>query len=217
MYKRVMTILISFLSCCAMICVGFSAWTFNLGQDLQAESNGVIQSEDVIVSDDYVKISDEDMTKFVVTENGFNNGSYSGSFTVAFSVNAGNCRGFAGTTSKTLTVRVTLSFADNSSCSSLFQSGCITCSSSNKILQKPSVTESEYESDSSSFTAKFTLDVDSLSDNTDDNSGILTFEFKFQTKTTYTQMYSALKVTSGVIGNPFKLVVAVSNEPNEGN
>ena len=56
MFKRALISLIAVLSCCSLVCVGFSSWYVNDGTDIESYVNGSLSSEDIIVSDDYVRI-----------------------------------------------------------------------------------------------------------------------------------------------------------------
>ncbi len=59
--------IISLLCCCALTCVGFSAWTISFDGPIERTvTNGVV-TETVMVSDDYVFVKTKDVT---VTENG---------------------------------------------------------------------------------------------------------------------------------------------------
>ncbi len=213
MYKRAMTILISFLSCCAMICVGFSAWTFNLGQDLQAESNGVIQSEDVIVSDDYVTISAEDMSNFVFTPTGFKSGSKA-TFNIKLKVFVEQCKKFVGENDLTVSITLSLSVLDDVNADYIFTNDIISFSMDDRNVS-PSSTQSSY-------TAEFKITNEELSTAKESEQKELElsgqFTFTISNTTDYNRLYDALfDVNNNEQKNSFKLVVAVSNEPNEGN
>lgn len=76
MYKRVIVILISILTCCTFVCVGFSAWSIVAENSVTGYYNGAILSEPIIYSDDYVRIDQEKMPElnqqsFVVSPYGF--------------------------------------------------------------------------------------------------------------------------------------------------
>lgn len=206
MFKRALISLIAVLSCCSLVCVGFSSWYVNDGTDINAESTGSLSSEDIIVSDDYVTVTVV-TENFVVTQIGFESGkNYCDvSFEIKDAVSS-----FVGAADK-LTIKLTLTFEKGVT----------------KTLQEDAknalfsdiafgVTKSEatidVASDPSSTYAEFSFTVEnakSLIEQANALQGKFTFNHKGDN---YKNLYTALNVnSSGAIQNPFSLVVAVSN------
>ncbi len=76
MFKKATIALIAVLSCCSLVCVGFSSWSITTQDSLSETTSGTLTSEDVIVSNDYVKINTEQIIElnkktFVVSPYGF--------------------------------------------------------------------------------------------------------------------------------------------------
>lgn len=212
MYRRAIVVLISILTCCAFMCVGFSAWSISAEPQTGADTSGVISSEPVIYSNDYVWIDEENikMENFTVTKVGFSGGGYNGSFSVPFKINYDKCTGlFEGknlaTGKKELHVQVILSFVDNNSTAeNVFNKFSFTCTDAGVTVG------SHFIHSSSSFTADLTLDIDVM--NSSNNTFTGTFMYTGQNdKDSYDELYNKLTGGKEAINNPFEIVVAVSN------
>ena len=191
MFRKGTIMLITVLSCLALICVGFSSWATMTG-DLNAQTTGGISSESVIYSDEYVKIDKEAMDarnkdSFVVTPEKFSSGK--DSLIVPFSIDADKCKAFAGGNS--LTFRVTLSFADNAAPTGFFAKDNITFSVAgvNGTVQDPST---------SSFVVEITLDLGS-------ETGTITREGTFKFNLT-NEVYKAMQTPPAISATRLRLL-----------
>lgn len=203
MFKRAIIGLIAVLSCCSLVCVGFSSWYVNDGTGIGKNVGGSLSSENIIVSDDYVSVT-VNTENFVVTQIGFESGkNYCDvSFEIKDAVSS-----FVGA-ADTLTIKLTVTFKNDIDTSlqkdALFRNIAFE-------VTNPGTTTS-VRSDTTSTYAEFTFTVESASSLVGQNALQGKFTFK-HTGDDYKNLYTALNVNnSGTIQNPFSLVVAVSND-----
>ena len=204
MFRKGTIMLITVLSCLALICVGFSSWATMTG-DLNAQTTGGISSESVIYSDEYVKVTVVSTEEnFVVTPSGFASGK--NTCPVHFEIKDA-AKDFAA--DNQLKIRLTLSFQNDLDRSlesvNLFNNIIFSVNKSGAAVD----VTSDYTTTLAEFS--FTVnDVASLAGNANALEGTLTFNHTGNFYTNY--LYRALAVdATGNIGNPFTLVVAVSN------
>lgn len=158
MFKKSILSLIAILTCCALTCVGFSAWVIVGGGNTQSSTRGTISADDVIYSNEYVSTYKESIVIDDYTPTGFKSKS-SGSITTTgiisatFTIDVDLCKSKLG---NNLIVEIDLKFSDNSS-SNLFSGDYISVS----ITDTSGVATSSSNSPVKSQTSyKVVLDLD---------------------------------------------------------
>ncbi len=214
MFKRALISLIAVLSCCSLVCVGFSSWYVNDGTDINAESTGSLSSEDIIVSDDYVTVTVV-TENFVVTEKRFE--PEKNTCDVSFTIKDNNTfEDFVNATNK-LIVKLTLTFK-NGVTESLQEDAKEALFSNIEFEMIESGAEITVDEPIYTSThAEFSFTVGNAK-SVIGQANALKGKFMFKhTGDNYTNLYEVLAVTSGATAeettfkNPFSLVVAVSN------
>ena len=205
MFKKSTISLIAILTCCVLMCVGFSAWTIAAPSIISRGSSGNIYGDDIIVSDDYVKI--ESIQPFTYTNLGFELGdrNYSangGVITVTFSiVDMELCRAFS-VNGETIQVRISLKFDDGAT-SQLFAGNFISVASADGA---DVVEVYGYDKTTSQHTTVLTMDV---SDSQTASSFTLKYTFNMGTDNDYKNfLYNLLYDTD----RGFAFVVQLSNQ-----
>ena len=86
MTRKAILVITAILSCCALMCVGFSSWSF-AAADAESSVRGGLSSEDIIMSNSYIAITK--VEPFTYTQFGFRKDggtSYVGTMTVLCTV-----------------------------------------------------------------------------------------------------------------------------------
>lgn len=216
MFKKATIALIAVMSCFALIGVGFSSWAMGAGN--KAEQNVKLSSEDIIVSDEYVKIDEKRMEElnkntFVVSPQGFistENDTISigtkGTLQIPLTVDMGNCYKLSQTA---LQVNITVSLETASDLLTATDFISPTCSDK-------SITQLQGNGLSSTKEYLISFSLVTVASN-EKKEFIIDLNFNFKDLSSYTNLYKALQVvqddesTKKTITNPFSFVVAVSN------
>lgn len=212
MFKKSLLSLIAILTCCALTCVGFSAWVIVGGGNVESSTSGSISSDSVIQSNDYVWTSEDkiDMDEFVLTDDGFSGGGAIGRIKVTFNLNSNNCKSFAEENDrKELQIEITLAIVGNPSADTETIFSCFNVVSPNTYQ---GLTLNSSSSTGTNCVAKLTLITDKFTG----DSFVLTFTYTpILAADGYLALYNAFYDSDGgKTGAQFTLSIAISNNIN---
>lgn len=214
---RTIIVVISILSCCALMCVGFSAWSIVTNETFSAISNGAITSEEVIVSDEYVWVITNDNSpdasntieklnekSFVVSESGFvhdvgdNKKNTEGVLQIPLKIDQEKCYNF----SKKVKIDVIVSF--QSGYGGLWETNyvSITASCEDTAAQGLNLTR-----DKSGCAVSFNFEPQKDSTSLELIVGL---NMNFFNMSNYNEFYYSKCVTDSAVTNAFRFVVQIS-------
>lgn len=212
MYRRAMIGLISVLSCCALACVGFSAWSITTDDMFTASSSGTLTSEDVILSDEYVWVDMDSIetlnaTSFLVSPYGFVHKEGEGTtidtigeLLIPLKIDKEKCGDF---TSNKVAVNVSISFKQSGNYN-LWRGSYLSPSCENEKV----TVNGGISSNDQNYTMALSFN---LSDVGDSFTLKLTFNFARSTQNYQNLLYNMLLPENEKITNPFVFVVMVSD------